>query len=161
GTLTGPLYLIGSGDPLLATRGYATNYLPGPRSTPMADLVRPLKRAGIRRVRGDVIADEQLFDARRMGPTWPAYYRRYSQPLPALASDQSYAGDRRGAHAPEPWRTSARRLVSSLKGVGIAHQGRLRRGATPAATRLLATATSPPLRRVVREMNVPSDNFIA
>lgn len=161
GTLTGPLYLIGSGDPLLATRAYSANYLPGPRSTPMVDLARPLKQAGIRRVRGEVVADEGLFDSRRMGPTWPSYYASYSQPLSALASNQNYAGDRRGSYASQPWRSSARRLVSSLKGVGVSHRGAIRRGSTPAATRVLATATSPPLRRIVREMNVPSDNFIA
>ena len=161
GTLTGPLYLIGAGDPLLATRAYAANFLPGARSTPMVDLVKPLKRAGIRKVRGDVIADESLFDARRMGPTWPSYYSSYAQPLSALASNQNYADDRRGSYASQPWRTSARRLVSSLKGVGVSHTGRIRHGSTPAATRVLAATTSPPLRRAVREMNVPSDNFIA
>ena len=141
GTLTGPLYLIGAGDPLLATRAYAANFLPGARSTPMVDLVKPLKRAGIRKVRGDVIADESLFDARRMGPTWPSYYSSYAQPLSALASNQNYADDRRGSYASQPWRTSARRLVSSLKGVGVSHTGRIRHGSTPAATRVLAATT--------------------
>ncbi len=161
GTLRAPLYLVGSGDPLLATRSYAARYLPGTRNTPFTDLVRPLRLAGISRVAGPIVADESLFDRRRVGPTWPSYYSAYAQPISALATNQNYAGDTRGSYASNPPRSAAARLRAALRGVRIAHAGALRTGVTPQATRVLARVQSPPLSRVVREMNVPSDNFIA
>lgn len=160
GTLAGPLYLMGSGDPLLATRSYSARYLPG-RSTPIVELVKPLRAAGITRVAGPIVADESLFDSRRVGPTWPGYYAAYSQPLSALATNQNYAGETRDSHSPDPPRSAATRLRAALRGVRIAHSGPLRTGTTPQGTRVLASVMSPPMSRVVREMNVPSDNFIA
>lgn len=160
GTLHGPLYMVGSGDPLLATRSYAARYLPG-RSTPIVDLARPLRAAGITRVAGPIVADESLFDRRRVGPTWPAYYAAYSQPLSALATNQNYAGDTRGSYSGSPWHSAATRLRAALRGVHVAQSGGLRTGVTPQATRVLSSVRSPPLRRIVREMNVSSDNFIA
>lgn len=160
GRLVGPLYLLGSGDPLLSTRAYGSRYLPS-RATPLSALAVPLRRAGIRAVSGPLVADESLFDQMRMGPTWPSYYASYSQPLSALAVNQNFAGNARRADIGEPWRGAALRVRQTLAGVRITHTGPVRRGLTPAGARVLATASSAPLSGVVREMNVPSDNFIA
>ena len=160
GTLRGPLFVMGAGDPMLATRAYGARYLRGV-ATPLADLVRPLPAAGIRRVAGPIVADEGLFDAMREGPRWLSHYHLYSQPLSALAVNQGYAGNGRRAEAPVPWRAAAVRVRGALHGVRIAHEGGMRRGRPPASVRVLSTATSAPLRAIVREMNVPSDNFVA
>jgi D-alanyl-D-alanine carboxypeptidase/D-alanyl-D-alanine-endopeptidase (penicillin-binding protein 4) len=158
--LVGPLYLRGSGDPVLATRAYASRYLAG-RATRLADLARPLRAAGIRRVRGPIVADERLFDSRRLGPGWPSYYSAYASPLSALATNQDFAGNGRGAHVTSPPLAAAQRLRATLAGFGVTQAGALRVGAAPASGRILATATSPPLRAIVRAMNLDSDNFIA
>jgi D-alanyl-D-alanine carboxypeptidase/D-alanyl-D-alanine-endopeptidase (penicillin-binding protein 4) len=160
GRLVGPLYLLGSGDPLLATRAYGARYLPT-RATPLSELAIPLRRAGIRAVSGPIVADESLFDQMRMGPTWPAYYAAYSQPLSSLSVNQNFAGNGRRADVGEPWRAAALRVRQTLTGVRIPHAGPLRRGLTPPGARVLASVSSAPLSGVVREMNVPSDNFIA
>jgi serine-type D-Ala-D-Ala carboxypeptidase/endopeptidase (penicillin-binding protein 4) len=160
GTLRGPVFVLGSGDPLLATRAYAARYLPG-RATPMLDLVRPVSGEGIRRIAGPIVADESLFDTMRSGPRWPGRYALYSQPLSALSSNQGFAGDMRRADSPAPWRSTAQRVRAGLRGVRVAHDGPLRRGRTPNEVRVLARATSVPVARIVREMNVTSDNFIA
>jgi D-alanyl-D-alanine carboxypeptidase/D-alanyl-D-alanine-endopeptidase (penicillin-binding protein 4) len=52
-------------------------------------------------------------------------------------------------------------MRAALKGVGVRQAGPLRTGRTPAGARTLATAVSPPLRGIVRTMNLASDNFIA
>ncbi len=159
-TLRGAVYVRGAGDPVLATRSYAAGYLSG-RATALADLTRPLRARGIRLVRGPIVADESLFDARRLGPGWPSYYTAYSSPLSALATNQNYAGNGRAAYVTSPTRAAAQRLRATLRGTGIAHAGPLRAGRAPSGSRTLATALSPPLSAIVRHMNLASDNFIA
>lgn len=158
--LLGPVYLRGAGDPVLATRAYARRYLAG-RATALSELARPLRGLGIRRVRGPIVADEHLFDARRMGPGWPSYYRLYAPPLSALATNQNYAGNGRTAHVALPAQAAAQRLKVALRDAGVAQAGPLRVGSAPPGGRLLATATSPPLPTILRAMNLESDNFIA
>ena len=57
GVLHGDLYLKGYGDPLFTQER-------------MRDLARRLKLRGVRRVKGDLAADDSFFDARRYGRGW-------------------------------------------------------------------------------------------
>ena len=158
--LLGSIYLKGAGDPVLATRTYAAGYLSG-RATQMSGLAKPLAARGIRLVRGPIIADERIFDSRRMGPGWPSYYRLYASPLSGLPTNQDYAGNGRAAYVSSPPLAAAQRLKSTLRGVGVSHVGALRVGAAPGSGPVLATAESPPLPVILRAMNLASDNFIA
>ena len=158
--LTGPVFLRGSGDPVLATRAYGNRYLPG-RATRLAALARPLRARGIRLVRGPIVADERLFDSRRTGPGWPSYYSAYISPLSALPTNQDFAGNVRSSYVTSPPLAAAQRLRATLSGFGVAQSGRLKVGTAPASGRILATATSPPLPVILHAMNLDSDNFIA
>lgn len=158
--LVGPIYLKGAGDPVLATRSYAAAYLGG-RATRMSALALPLRRRGIRLVRGPIIADERIFDSRRLGPGWPSYYRLYAGPLSGLPTNQDYAGNGRAAYVTSPPLAAAQRLKATLGGVGVSQVGALRVGAAPTHGLVLATAVSPPLPVILRAMNLASDNFIA
>ena len=95
----GPIYLEGAGDPVLATRSYAAAYLGG-RATRMAALALPLRRRGIRLVRGPIVADERIFDSRRLGLA--SYYRYYASPLSGLPTNQDYAGNGRAPYVSSP-----------------------------------------------------------
>ena len=159
-TLTGRIYLHGAGDPVLATRSYAGRFLAG-RATPLTDLARPVRAQGIRLIRGPVIADEHLFDAKRLGPGWPSYYRAYASPLSALVTNQNFSGNGRAAYVSNPPIAAAQRLKAALKGVGVVQVGGLTVGVTPTTARPIGTATSPPLPVILRAMNLESDNFIA
>lgn len=159
-TLVGRVYLKGAGDPVLATRSYAGRYLSG-HATSISDLARPLRAKGIRLVRGPIIADEHLFDSKRMGPGWPSYYRAYASPLSALVTNQNYSGNARAAYVSSPAIAGAQRMKAALKGMGVGQVGGLTVGVTPASARPLASAVSPPLRTILRTMNLESDNFIA
>jgi D-alanyl-D-alanine carboxypeptidase/D-alanyl-D-alanine-endopeptidase (penicillin-binding protein 4) len=158
--LIGPIYLKGAGDPVLATRSYAAAYLGG-RATRMSALALPLRNRGVRLVRGPIIADERIFDSRRLGPGWPSYYSLYASPLSGLPTNQDYAGNGRAAHVSSPPLAAAQRLKATLGGVGVSHVGALKVGAAPPQGRVLATASSPPLPVILRAMNLASDNFIA
>lgn len=159
-TLVGRVYLKGGGDPVLATRSYAGRYL-GARATPIASLVRPVRARGVRLIRGPIIADEHLFDARRLGPGWPSYYRAYSSPLSALVTNQNYSGNARAAYVSSPPIAAAQRVKAALKGVGVSQVGGLTVGVTPPSARQIGSAVSPPLPVILRAMNLASDNFIA
>ncbi len=158
--LVGPVYVRGAGDPVLATRAYSAAFLSG-RATPLADLALPMRARGIRLVRGPIVADERIFDSRRLGPGWPSYYRLYAAPLSGLPTNQDYAGNGRAAYVSSPPLAAAQRMKATLGGVGIAHVGALKAGAAPAEGRVLATARSPRLPVILRTMNLASDNFIA
>lgn len=158
--LKGPVYLRGAGDPVLSTRHYGSAYLRG-RSTPLTALGTGVKARGIRLVRGPIVADESLFDRRRLGPGWPSYYSLYIAPLSALAINQDYAGSGRAAYVTSPTLAASQRLRATLRGVGVQQVGPLRAGRTPRGARTLATTTSPRLPVILRAMNLDSDNFIA
>jgi serine-type D-Ala-D-Ala carboxypeptidase/endopeptidase (penicillin-binding protein 4) len=70
-TVEGDLFLVGGGDPLLATNGYESAFvdkqLP---ATQLADLAAALFDAGVRRITGNVVADESRYDNERFGIGW-------------------------------------------------------------------------------------------
>jgi D-alanyl-D-alanine carboxypeptidase/D-alanyl-D-alanine-endopeptidase (penicillin-binding protein 4) len=160
GVLKGPLYMQGGGDPVLSTRAYANRHLGG-RGANIIRLAKPVRRRGIKRVNGPIIADERIFDSKRLGRQWLSHYTLYSQPLSGLTTNQSFAGNKEGPYAARPAIASGKRFKATLRGVGVAHKGVVKTGRTPQRGRLLATAKSPPLGTLVRMMNTTSDNHIA
>lgn len=159
-TLVGKVYLQGAGDPVLATRSYAARYLSG-QATRISTLARPIRAKGVRLIRGPIIADEHLFDSRRLGPGWPSYYRAYASPLSALITNENFSGNSRASYVSSPAIAAAQRVKAALKGAGVRQIGGLTVGVTPASARPIGTATSPPLPVILRAMNLESDNFIA
>lgn len=157
--LRGPIYLRGAGDPTLSTAAYARRYLG--RAATLEELVRSLRRDGIRVIRGPLVVDERIFDARRTGPHWRSSYVLYATPLSGLSTNQNYASDLRFANARTPAKLAGRRLRAALRRADIRLTGSIRVGRAPRRGRLLASVRSPELGTIVRQMNVPSDNFIA
>jgi D-alanyl-D-alanine carboxypeptidase/D-alanyl-D-alanine-endopeptidase (penicillin-binding protein 4) len=158
--LSGPVYLKGYGDPTLATPQYARRYLHGYGGN-LGKLGAPLRAAGVRTIAGPLVVDATIFDTLRSGPTWPARYASECQPLSGLAVNQGYLGDQRGRYVKNPARAAGNRLRIAWKSLGITHKGTVRTGTTPAQGRLLATATSPPLRVITGLMLPDSDNYLA
>lgn len=159
-TLRGPVYMQGSGDPVLATGAYARAEL-GNTATPLHRLARPVRKLGITRVQGPIVADESIFDRKRVGRGWLDYYTLYSPPLTGLPTNQAYAGNKQAKYSPSPVKASGQRLRAALKGVGVTQTGGVRVGRTPARGRLLATAKSPRLSAIAGLMNRTSDNHVA
>ncbi|MEM7412989.1 MAG: D-alanyl-D-alanine carboxypeptidase/D-alanyl-D-alanine-endopeptidase [Myxococcota bacterium] len=84
------LYVRGGGDPGLTSEDYWR-------------LAADLRRAGVRRVSGDLVIDDTLFDAERWHPSWlPVSARAYHAPVGALMANygafavQVGAGDAEG-----------------------------------------------------------------
>ncbi len=89
-TLHGNLVLVGGGDPALASSHFASrNGLP---LTPLGNLVRDVRAAGITRVTGDIRADDTIFDRRRGVPTSGVDASGELPPLSGLSYDSGFAG---------------------------------------------------------------------
>jgi D-alanyl-D-alanine carboxypeptidase/D-alanyl-D-alanine-endopeptidase (penicillin-binding protein 4) len=84
GVLEGALYLRGDGDPSLSPR-----YFPGER--PMDRLARQVAAAGIRRVRGDLVADASAFEDRLIPEGWQSRYlgAAYAARVSALSLNEN------------------------------------------------------------------------
>jgi serine-type D-Ala-D-Ala carboxypeptidase/endopeptidase (penicillin-binding protein 4) len=159
-TLNGSLYLAGGGDPSLSTGTYSANRFSG-ASARIGDLAARVRAAGITRVTGKVFGDEERFDARRVGPYWRPIYWMDCPPISALSvnegwvkygSQYSYASQ--ALHAAVVFK-------ASLRAHGVRVDGAADTSWRPGGATLLATEDSPPVYRLILQMNLPSDNFYA
>lgn len=142
----GDLVLKGHGDPTLSSQD-------------LRRLARRVRASGIRRVTGDVVADESAFDSRRTAPGWkPGFYREESPPLSALVVD----GARVGAIVVEaPALQAASLFEAALREAGVDVAGRARIGVAGQDAVVLGRVRSPRLASIVERMNRDSDNFAA
>jgi D-alanyl-D-alanine carboxypeptidase/D-alanyl-D-alanine-endopeptidase (penicillin-binding protein 4) len=145
-TLNGDLFLVGGGDPTLT-------------SNDLARLARRVRAAGIRHVTGRVIGDESLFDSKRTCPGWKrSFYIFESPPLSALVVDRAWYGK---YTARRPAKAAALLFRDALRRAGVAVGGGVTVLPTPLAAFPVAKTLSPPLRDIVRFMDLNSDNFTA
>ncbi|MGI9539229.1 MAG: D-alanyl-D-alanine carboxypeptidase, partial [Miltoncostaeaceae bacterium] len=150
--LRGPLYVKGYGDPTLATRPFARSVQSGLGGN-FARLFLPLRRDGIRAVKGPIVADESFFDQRRSGPRWKSGFSIYSRPLSALSLNRNNLGS-----PPTP---AAVRARAALRGMGIRQTGGVRVGQTPRSATEIGGIASPPLHAILGVTNPASDNYQA
>jgi D-alanyl-D-alanine carboxypeptidase/D-alanyl-D-alanine-endopeptidase (penicillin-binding protein 4) len=157
GVWHGDLYLRGAGDPSFGdgtfNRVWEFGY--GPTA---AQLVRQLRRLGIRRVSGKVIGDASLFDTGRGGllSDLAADIPDFGGQLSALTYDH---GATSGALSPGAF--AARQLTLTLRTAGVSARAAPLTTVTPHRAHVLATVSSPRLATLVALMNVPSDDLFA
>ena len=168
GALEGDLYLVGGGDPILSTPGYAEYLHSQPRTrtdpvTPLSGLVDSILAAGITRIDGAVLGDDSRHDTTRYLPDWKPSYRSEGQigPLGALEVNDGFTswGGRIGAA--DPAVLAATQLVTLLEERGVPVAGGAGRATTPADARDIASIASPPLSEIVAGMLTSSDNLTA
>jgi serine-type D-Ala-D-Ala carboxypeptidase/endopeptidase (penicillin-binding protein 4) len=86
GTVEGNLILRGDGDPSFSGRFHG-----GPREAPINKLADAVAAAGIKRVKGDVIADATAFESRTIPEGWLSRYAGagYAAPFSALSLNEN------------------------------------------------------------------------
>ena len=95
GTLEGNLVLVGRGDPNLSNRVFPYNGVKeqtdGPPEVVIADLVAQLAAKGIKRIDGDVVADDSYFTYDRYPPGWSVddMTADYGAPVSAIVIDDN------------------------------------------------------------------------
>jgi D-alanyl-D-alanine carboxypeptidase/D-alanyl-D-alanine-endopeptidase (penicillin-binding protein 4) len=171
GVVEGDLFLVGGGDPLLATPGYAASFddpeQPYVDAVALADAVAA---AGIREIRGGVVGDDSRYDAERVVSTWPSRYASDPSigPLSALNVNDGFTGYSTSPERPnpsrragDPPRLAAETLVTLLAARGVAVRGGATVGRAPDGSVEVAGLDSRPLRDLVGEMVLDSDNNTA
>lgn len=161
----GDLWLVGSGDPLLATADVAAiaGWLDTPRpSTSMEALADRIVAAGVRRI-GRVLGDESRYDTQRYLPSWEPNYATDPDvgPQSALTVNSGFTQIRPIAvPASAPATNAATVLANLLRARGVTVGG-VGEGRAPDAAVTVAQIESPPMSEVVGEMLRDSDNLTA
>ena len=165
GVLDGPLWLVGSGDPLLSTQQYADSFRNQPQVfTSLDTLANRIVEAGIREIRGGVIGDESRFDTVRYLPTWKPGYITDNEigPMSALIVNDNFAQFRpkKTIATPDPARHGAVILTDLLRGRGVVVPD-AGAGVTPESAHAVASVSSPPIPEIVGQLLRESDNMTA
>ena len=159
GVYRGSLYLRGGGDPTFGSRRFTTRSYGG--GATVEDLANLLADTGITRVTGRVYGDESAFDSLRGGPDSGYGVSVWVGPLSALSFNRGlFTEGGRGFQANPP-AFAATRLDDALEARDVAVRLKPRAGVTPADANVLASVDSPPMERLIRLTNKPSDNFFA
>jgi D-alanyl-D-alanine carboxypeptidase/D-alanyl-D-alanine-endopeptidase (penicillin-binding protein 4) len=164
GVVAGDLWLVGAGDPLLATADFAAQagyeHQPRPR-TPLEDLAANVAAAGVRQVQGRIMGDESRYDAQRVVPTWSHSYLVDGEvgPMSALTvNDNEAQWAPKVVPAPAPATTATAVFAHLLQQHGV-QVGGTGEGAAPAGTTAVAAVDSAPIADVVGVMLTQSDNL--
>jgi D-alanyl-D-alanine carboxypeptidase/D-alanyl-D-alanine-endopeptidase (penicillin-binding protein 4) len=164
GTVNGDVFLVGGGDPLLATGAFA-NHFPRPRlATSVEALADRLRAAGVTHITGRLVGDDGRYDRERYLPSWPASYRTEHEagPLSALlVNDGDAVWAPREVPFPDAAQGATDVVAQLLRDRGITVDGGTATGSAPAGTPVLASIDSPTLTDVVHEMLLDSNNNAA
>ena len=141
GRLDGDIWLVGGGDPALD-------------EADLRQLAAAVRSAGVRHVTGDVLGDDTAFDRRRGGPR-TGYAPDYDLGgrLGALVMRHGFQSS--------PATYVAQRFRSHLRNAHITVDGAATTGKAPEGAPELGTVGSSPIGDLIRQINVPSDNYAA
>ncbi len=162
GTVTGNLYLVGGGDPLLRTPDYvAALHTPEQIYDNLATLADRVKAAGVTTISGAVVGDESRYDSQRGVATWPPRYLATGEvgPLSALAVNDGFAAFKPTlVPAGQPAQQAAATFTTLLQARGVTVAGPAAAGTAPPPAVKVAELASAALADVVGEILRRSDN---
>ncbi|MYB44551.1 MAG: hypothetical protein F4X18_04420 [Acidimicrobiia bacterium] len=189
GVLTGDVYLIGQGDPVLSTPRYVNRYEVPVAHTDITGLANQVMAAlsahGVRRIEGRIVGDESWYPDKERdysgeviaGETDPVWRRSFvtanhSGPLSALLLNSGFsrysssvfsAGRRQSVRAAQPAQYAASVFDDFLEARRMVITRRPVAGVAPAPSErtMLGAVESPPLSEIVARMLTRSDNTIA
>jgi len=162
-------WLVGAGDPYLATPDYAGYLATRQRTvdlplTPMAALADELVVRGVRAIPGGLHTDETRYQPERSVPSWKPSYVAAAEvgSLGALTVNEGLAswGPSQKV-ASDPAVSAATALGRLLSDRGVALPAPTAGGSTPHGAVVIATVRSAPLAQLVAGMLRASDNYVA
>jgi len=159
GVWRGDLYLPGGGDPTFGSSTYTRKFYGG--GATVQQLARLIDEAGVERVTGRVYGDESRQDSLRGGPDSGYGVSIWVGPLSALSYNRGLANEGGSAFQTNPPAFAAARLDDALEARGIAVRRKPSVAPAPTGLDVLASVESPPMERIIKLMNKPSDNFFA
>lgn len=169
GVVTGNLYVVGGGDPLLTTEAYQLRQRSG--RLPETDLEKvadALVAAGVRQVTGSVVGDAGRYDGQTAIPTWPQRHQEGGTiaPLSALLVNDAWTidpttGAGEGGPAPDPAQHAAAVISQLLVERGVVVGGPAVSGTAPGTATEVLSVPSLPIGDLVHEVLRYSDNTTA
>lgn len=162
GSVVGPLYVVGGGDPVLSSPAYrARERQPTETPTSISEIATMLRAAGATSVTGGVIGVEGRYDAERYSPDLALGIRGTEVgPLGALMLNDGWvlADPIKPA---DPTLAAAREISAVLGGSGILVAGSPATGTLPSDVPLIGRLESAPLVTLIVDMLSNSDNNTA
>jgi serine-type D-Ala-D-Ala carboxypeptidase/endopeptidase (penicillin-binding protein 4) len=160
GVVAGDLYLVGGGDPVLASEWWNGSNPKWPpfNETSFEALADSIKQAGVTKVTGNLVGDGSRYDSELFAPTWAAAdHVSQAGPIGALLANDSWQTTKQSAKDPALGATEVLRTMLKDRGitVGDAATGAAASGAT------IAEVASKPLPAILAEMLTTSDNNTA
>ena len=160
GVVTGDLFLVGGGDPVLASSWWNGSNPKWPpfNETSFEALADAVKQAGVTQVTGNLVGDGSRYDDEHFAPTWAAAdHLSQAGPIDALLANDSWQTARQSAK--DPALGAAAVLGTMLADRGINVEDVVAGVATGGAT--IAEVKSLPLSDILAEMLTTSDNNTA
>lgn len=162
GVVTGDLYLVGGGDPLLNSswwKGPNTKFPPF-NNTSVESLAAAIRDAGITRIDGGIVGDASRYDDEWYAPTWGGDIRfTEGGPVSALLANDSRESNT--VSSDDPAAGAATVLKNALADLGITVAGGASDGVAPAEAPSITSVSSQPLPAILQEMLTTSDNNTA
>ena len=164
GVITGDLFLVGGGDPLLSSDWYPASNLelnPVTSPTSLDALADSVAATGVTEVTGAVVGDGSRYDDEFFAPGWgEGVAGLEGGPYDALmVNDSRVLGD--ALRGSEPSEAAAREFTQLLEARGIEVGGEASTGTSPDDAVTVASIDSAPLSDVIAEMLGNSDNNTA
>ena len=169
GVLRGDLILVGGADPALAGPQFSRIEPDRPR-TPLIELARRVRRAGIRKVTGGILGDPTILAHEPVAAGWPPRYfgQLDATRISGLTVDAgrrvftTSGGYLRATAASEPAHQAILTLRRLLKDEGVQVGKKLQVVSDPPAAPVeVATISSPPVGSMLEYMVQRSDNHLA
>ena len=161
GVVQGDLYLVGGGDPVLASQWWNGNNPKWPpfNETSFEALADEIQQAGVTKITGNIIGDGSRYDDEYFAPTWAAAdHVTQAGPIDALLANDSWQTPQ--VSAKDPALGAATVLRGMLKDRGI-KVGDVATGVAPDGGATIAELKSQPLPAILAEMLTTSDNNTA
>jgi D-alanyl-D-alanine carboxypeptidase/D-alanyl-D-alanine-endopeptidase (penicillin-binding protein 4) len=162
GVVQGDLYLVGGGDPVLASNWWNGNNPKWPpfNETSFESLADSIQQAGVKQITGNIIGDGSRYDDEFFAPTWAAAdHVTQAGPVDALLANDSWQTPK--VSAKDPALGAATVLHDMLKDRGV-EVGDVATGVAPKeGVATIAEISSQPLPAILAEMLTTSDNNTA
>lgn len=159
GVVDGDLYLVGGGDPVLASAWWkGLSKYPPFNETSFESLADAIQQHGVTKISGKLIGDGSRYDDEYFAPTWSKADRiTEAGPIGALLANDSWQTPKDASKDPALGAVSVLRDLLVARGISV---GNVATG-TSAGGATIAEIQSQPLPAILAEMLTTSDNNTA
>jgi serine-type D-Ala-D-Ala carboxypeptidase/endopeptidase (penicillin-binding protein 4) len=160
---TKELYLVGGGDPVLATPKFRDasvgfKYYVSTPFTPLEDLVTQLRKKGVRVINGDMIGVGTRYEGDTLLASWP---KGQVSPIGGLVANDTRTRYDDETYGTDPAKHAVEQLGALMKDRIVFNGEKSLSGPLPEGQDLLASVQSAPLKDIVAAMLTRSENSIA